>query len=147
MPVVRGFDGAWVVPGRFAGEFEAILRAHYRRRQAEGFRFPNALWNELDAAKEAGELDRARRHPPDADPDAAPDKNPDADPDEKRRPGTLEDVGREGDIVRGLRRASAIAGCSAQSLHERCQRGSLPFERDGRVYLFRLENLTRSDEA
>ena len=128
MPVVKGLDGAWVCPPAVARVFAPVLRAHIGRALRDGFRVDPVLLAELEAAEESA---RHRRNL---------DANPDASSAEPERPAKVEPMAG---AVRGLRRAAAIIGCSPSAVHERVRRGTLPFEVDSGVYIFRRENLQK----
>lgn len=122
MPIVTGLDGTVVLSPAVCRVFAPLLRrAITEANRRDGARFPNEIWDELgalEAAARAKNLERSRVS--------------------EVPSGTVRNMNE----VEGLKAAGKILGCSPQAVHERCQRGTLPFVRDERGrYFFARENL------
>lgn len=131
MPVARGFDGSWIISGRMSELFAPILRAHFDRQlQVDKAPVHPAILRELDEGEAAAALSREERS----------GRNPDSSDSQKGSFVTFGDVRHE-KVIRGLRRASAIAGVPPSTLADRVKRGEIPAERQGNALVFRIEHL------
>jgi len=127
--LISGLDGCVLIGPDVAAVLAPLLRRGLEEStRRNGFRYPSAVWDALDALEASA---RAHRSPVVSDVvtttvDAAAS-------------GTMAGV-QSGEV--SVSRAAALIGRSRQAIDGRCRRGSLPYRRDekGRRWI-RLENL------
>jgi hypothetical protein len=139
VPLVAGLDGSVLLPAPVAEVFAPLLRrAMEDAVRRDGFRFPNAVWDELGALEQAARAARAARARGvvagvvTTTPETL---SPARVVDDMRVSGVLsEEV--------GVPAAAEILGRSRQAVLARINRGTLPARHDERGHwMIRRENL------
>ena len=118
MPVVRGLDGAWVLPPAIAAKFVPILRAEIDRQRRQGVTIDPVILAELRAGEAAAAHGSDRTG-----------QTPDEAPDGKAPFRTL-------GTVKGLRAAAEIAGVPRSTLAGWVAAGTVSAKRHGHVLVF-----------
>ena len=141
MPLVRGLDGCWVLPGNVANAILPALRRAVDDARRVGAQIDPAILAELDAGEQAARLYRERQDVVDGV----------AGNVARREVRTLSLV-KVADVAPfrsevGTAEAAEILGVSRQAVTARCRRGTLLYRLDERGrYRFRKENLTRKGD-